>query len=286
MLDVSGISAVLRGTVALDATTNNVTVTSTLVLAANASAVNDLQVFTQPTRTVVVNPDGTAGSAPTPSGATFIQNQTATVQMAGFNISGSGGVGGNLGIGTTTPGEKLDVGGNANVSGTVKADGTVQVPAASAYTYATAKAYTITYGPDDFESATADAINGKLVTTGNGYESIYASGANGSLRAPLHLPQGAVVTSLVLYYLDYSNAGSFGVSLALVATSTPYGSTQILASFSSTGRPGNAPPTTIPVGSTIDNTAKAYSLRAAFGSSGGGAAIYGVKVNYTVTQAE
>ena len=32
---------------------------------------------------------------------------------------------------------------------------------------------------------------------------MYASGTNGDLRAPLHLPQCAVVTSLVLYYKDY-----------------------------------------------------------------------------------
>ena len=100
VLDVSGTSAVLRGTATLEASANNVAVTSTLVLAANASAANDLQVFAQPTRTVVVNPDGTAGSAPTPSGATFIQNQTTAVQVAGFNISGNGLVGGSLGVGT------------------------------------------------------------------------------------------------------------------------------------------------------------------------------------------
>ncbi|MGY3090262.1 hypothetical protein ACVWYF_003317 [Hymenobacter sp. UYAg731] len=116
VLDVSGTSAVLRGTATLDASANNVAVTSTLVLAANASAANDLQVFAQPTRTVVVNPDGTAGSAPTPSGATFIQNQTTTVQAAGFNISGNGLVGGSLGVGTAAaPTSTLQVAGTTAV---------------------------------------------------------------------------------------------------------------------------------------------------------------------------
>ncbi|GAB2868537.1 LVIVD repeat-containing protein [Hymenobacter ruber] len=101
IIDVSGASAVLRGTVALDASANNVAVTSALALAANASAANDLQVFTQPTRAVVVNPDGTAGSAPTLSSTDFIQNQTATAQAASFRISGSAVVGSSMGIGTS-----------------------------------------------------------------------------------------------------------------------------------------------------------------------------------------
>ena len=258
VIDVSGASAVLRGTVALDASANNVAVTSTLALAANASAANDLQVFTQPTRTVVVTPDGTAGSAPTPSGATFVQNQTATVQTAGFNISGSGSVGGNL-----------------------------QVPAANAYTYASAKSYSIAYGPNDFQTPTSNATYAKLLDTGpGGDENMYLSATNGVLRAPLHLPQGAQVTSLVLYYKDYNNGGSFGVGLALMATQISGGSPQTLASFASTTRPGYTQ-TTIPAGSTIDNTATTYYLRATFGSVNPGAVgIYGVKVNYTVTQAE
>ncbi len=99
VIDISGSSAVLRGSVALDASANSVAVTSTLVLAANGSAANDLQVFNQPTRTIVVYPDGTAGSTTTPTGTDFIQNQTATAQAGGFNIGGSAVVGGTLAVG-------------------------------------------------------------------------------------------------------------------------------------------------------------------------------------------
>ncbi len=73
--------------------------------------------------------------APATGGTGYIQNQTAVSQAAGFNISGSGIIGGNLtvdtntlfvdainnrvGIGTATPSETLDVAGNARVLGSM-----------------------------------------------------------------------------------------------------------------------------------------------------------------------
>ena len=65
----------------------------------------------------------------------------------------------------------------------------------------------------------------------------------------------------------------------------PYGFSQTLASFASRNRPGNAQ-ATIPVGRTIDNRTDAFSLRVTFGSVSPAVTIYGVTVNYTVTQAE
>jgi hypothetical protein len=64
-------------------------------------------------------PDNTVQTtaAITATGASFIQNQTSLQSPANFNIGGNGYVGGNVGIGTTTPGQKLDVTGNANVTG-------------------------------------------------------------------------------------------------------------------------------------------------------------------------
>jgi hypothetical protein len=45
--------------------------------------------------------------------ATFVRNQTTPQAATNFNISGNGIIGGNLGIGTTTPQAKLHVAGNA-----------------------------------------------------------------------------------------------------------------------------------------------------------------------------
>jgi hypothetical protein len=111
IVDVSGSTAVLRGTVPLDATANNVFSTGTLTAVASGAAANSLQVFGTG-RVLTVAPDGSISSAPAPSGTAFIQNQTATAQAGGFRISGNGLVGGSVGIGTSsTPTSTLQVAG-------------------------------------------------------------------------------------------------------------------------------------------------------------------------------
>ena len=111
IVDVSGSTAVLRGTVPLDATANNVATTGTLTAVASGAAANDLQIFSTG-RVLTVAPDGSISSAPAPSGTTFIQNQTASTQSGGFRVSGNGYIGGNVGIGTTAPAYPLDVNGS------------------------------------------------------------------------------------------------------------------------------------------------------------------------------
>jgi hypothetical protein len=133
VIDVSTATPTLRGTAPLDATAQSVAATSALVLAANRVAANDLQVFNQPTRTVVVYPDGTVASAPAPGPDDFIQNQTSTTQTGGFKVSGAGSVGTTLAVGTTaTIGGAATIGGTATVGGNASIAGTATVGAASA----------------------------------------------------------------------------------------------------------------------------------------------------------
>ena len=126
--------------------------------------------------------------------------------------------------------------GNGGTTGlSIDNAGNAQLPAA--YRYAAAKSYTVAYGPNDFQPADVSPVNAKYVDNQSGSETVYGT-TTGTLLVLLHLPQGAVVTSLVLIYQDYNNGGgSFGVGLALVANNIP-GFSQTLASFSSTGRPG------------------------------------------------
>lgn len=128
VIDVSGTTATLRGTATLDATAQSVAVTSAVVLAANKAAANDLQVFNQPTRSVVLYPDGTAASAASPGAADFIQNQTAATQTGGFRVSGAGSVGTALTVGTSaTVGGAATIGGAATVGGSATIGGSATV---------------------------------------------------------------------------------------------------------------------------------------------------------------
>ena len=109
VIDVSGASAVLRGTAALDASANNVALGTNLLLAANGSPANDLQAFVlNGPRSVTVAPDGTIGTTALPTSADYVQNQPTATQSGGFNLSNSGYLGTRLGIGTTAPVTRLD----------------------------------------------------------------------------------------------------------------------------------------------------------------------------------
>jgi hypothetical protein len=126
VIDVSGATAVLRGSVALDASTNNIALGSSLVLAANATA-NSLQAFSSSyVRSVTVALDGSISTAPLPTPNDYLQNQTALVQSGGFSVSGSGNVGGSVGIGLSaaTPVTRLHV--KASGTGLPNASGTSQ----------------------------------------------------------------------------------------------------------------------------------------------------------------
>jgi hypothetical protein len=69
-----------------------------------------------------------AGDVPSGS-ANYIQNQSASDQAADFRISGNGLIAGNVGIGTPTPGAKLDVlGGSARIAYATPSDAAADQP--------------------------------------------------------------------------------------------------------------------------------------------------------------
>jgi hypothetical protein len=191
--------------------------------------------------------------------------QATTIAQAGFAL---GFTGGNVGVGTSAPTQRLDVAGN------------VQVPAANAYRYATPKSYSLSVAAADFQPETF-ATTKELFDQGNS-DLFYANNAGGALRAPLHLPQGATITGFVVRYADNSATADLTVTLrnrSNVATTT-------LATFTSAGASGNFQTSTTPLTAVVNNNNSSYYLRATFGAVFQQLSIVSVEVTYTVTQAE
>ncbi|MDO7849298.1 YncE family protein [Hymenobacter sp. M29] len=240
------------------------------------------------TRPVTTDANGTLGAGSFPqlsiSGTTVALTNGGSVTVPGDNL------------GNHTATQALNLGTNALVGNggstglSVDAAGNAQLPAANAYTYAAAKAYTASYGPSDFQAAVqgGTAPTAKLLNIPGTFEQMYVDQA-GSLRTAMHLPQGAVITSILLYYTQTAANASSYITLSLVANRvTNRGAQTTLATFTSSGTYTALTPVTItPSAATvIDNNTFLYSLRATFGSSNSTLSITAVTVNYTVTQAE
>ena len=174
----------------------------------------------------------------------------------------------NVGIGTPSPTQKLDVVGN------------VQVPAANAYRYASPKSYSLSVAAADFQPETS-ATTKEIFDQGNS-DLFYANNAGGALRAPLHLPQGATITGFVLRYADNS-AADLTVTLRNLSN---FVTSTTLGTFTSTGASGLFQDSATPVTAVVNNSNSHYYLRATFGAVFAQLSIVSVEVTYTVTQAE
>lgn len=131
---------------------------------------------------------GAGGTTVTlPTSADNLGNHTATQALnLGTNaLVGNGGNGGSTGLSVTSAG-------NARLA------------AANAYTYATAKTYSITYGISDVQLEQEGSSIFKSRVTSCGGEYVYS---NYAMRIPVHLPQGATITSIKCYGQD-SDASS------------------------------------------------------------------------------
>ena len=149
---------------------------------------------------------------------------------------------GNVGIGTVNPTERLDVAGNIRSITSVTAPAH-NFPAPKTYSYAISEADVIKRN----ELLTIDRE-----MPGGG---ICILGGVGKLTAPVHLPQGASVSRLTVYYYDVSSPYNMQVTLRTSNTA------QVIASVNSTGFAGEGSATDgsifLPV---INNNNYAYVL--------------------------
>jgi hypothetical protein len=147
----------------------------------------------------------------------------------------------------------------------------------------------ITYSParTRYFSVGGEAFNpGSNVAYTNTYGmgGAYISSGSGALVAPVHLPQGAVVTSFKVFFNDTSTSNMDVYLDCLSLTSGGYSS---LANVSSTGISGygNISDTTITNG-TINNTTCGYTVYAYSTSWNSSLKIMGALITYTVSEAQ
>ncbi|MBF9223099.1 LVIVD repeat-containing protein [Hymenobacter ruricola] len=198
--------------------------------------------------------------------------------------------GDNLGNHTAT--QNLNLGTNALVGNggstglSVTSGGSAQLPAASAYTYAAPKAYAITYGTSDLllEDQPSSAVTRQRFTDANGAEFVYA---NRIQRLPVHLPQGATITTIKLYLRDADPTADFVVYFsAVLPTDTGMGAPTTIGYGATSGSPGYTTLTLTPFSPVVDNNRAYYLQFVPNNVNSTNLAIGAVRINYTVTQAE
>jgi hypothetical protein len=236
-------------------------------------------------RMVTADATGTLATQALPTDAQQLSISGAVISLtSGGSVTLPGISGDNLGNHTATQALKLGtnplVGNNGTTGLTITAGGNAQLAATNAYTYATPKSYTITYGIADMELESSGGI-GKTRITNGGAEYVYASTA---LRIPVHLPQGATITGIKGYALDSNGSSNVVVYfVSVLPTDTgisPPGSYANQAG--SSGAPGFTTFSFAP-GTVIDNN-QAYCL--VINANTDSSAIGAIRITYTVTQAE
>lgn len=111
----------------------------------------------------------------------------------------------------------------------------------------------------------------------------YVYSGSEAMSAPVHLPQGAVVTSFRVYFYDNSTS-NLEVSLAYIPATGAY---YTLAEVDSIGLSGYSNRTTTSINyPTIDNVGRTYHIRAWCDTwDGSNLRIMGVLVTYTISEA-
>lgn len=121
-------------------------------------------------------------------------------------------------------------------------------------------------------------------TNGSGTGGAFRHSGTGNLMAPVHLPQGAVVTEFTVYYYDNS---SQDMSVTLFLQRLTGNSYATMARVETSDTPGYDNDTTTTIANeTIDNTDKSYLVSAYCNSwDGSNLKVKGAVISYTISEA-
>lgn len=177
---------------------------------------------------------------------------------------------GNVGIGTISPSQKLEVLGNTTSNN---------------YLYRTPKTRYLNIGEADFTIGMS--ANGDIVKSmGMGGAGIVNSTGINLINAPIHLPQGAIVTNIDVIYYDNSTTGNMTITFqsrnTYVINTISSGET---TSASTTPQTISFAPNI-----TIDNSTYSYAMRIysnGWPTDGDSIMrIYNVKITYTISETD
>src|ERR1043165_1993857 len=210
-----------------------------------------------------------AGNTPFWNGTQWVTNNS--------NIYNNGG---NVGIGSTTPSQKLEVNGN------------IAIPGTGSYMYSTAKTKYLSIPSSAFVLESVQLVSGNGISLA-GYGSGQARWVQGGstttdafLFAPVYLPDGAIITALAIYAYDATTtdevyAELYGVANGSIASPTAIASTNTSGAAFNTGAITlNATSLNL----TVDNNANSYYLRFKTKEANNNLRLYSAKITYTVTK--
>ncbi|HLP51352.1 MAG TPA: hypothetical protein VK154_10740, partial [Chitinophagales bacterium] len=216
----------------------------------------------------ILSSGAVAGNTPYWNGTTWVVNSS--------NIYNNGA---NVGIGSTVPGQKLEVNGN------------VAIPAANSYMYTTAKTKYLSVPAAAFSLQSVLLVSNTGINVG-GYSTGQArwvqggtAGTDAYLYAPVNLPDGAIVTTINAYVYDASALDEVQVELFTLQNGAVNPQGQGLTNTSGVGFAGGALVlNATAINLAIDNSAYSYYLRFKTKESTNLLRLNSVKITYTVTK--